>query len=119
MIDAQSEPLEEADSAPTSAAAFQHALDAEKDAHLRLAADFHNFRKRTRRDAEQQAAAEKEAVILDLLPILDNLERALASEHVTTPAPMASRRGVILSETAVTHKAPPRAPAPLAARRAP
>ena len=46
---------------------------------MRLAADFDNFRKRTRRDAERQAAAEKEAFISDLLPVLDNLERALGS----------------------------------------
>jgi molecular chaperone GrpE len=56
-------------------------LAAQKDDYLRLAADFDNFKKRTRRDSEQQAAAEKEAFIRDLLPILDNLERALASEQ--------------------------------------
>ena len=53
-------------------------LAAQKDDYLRLAADFDNFKKRTRRDAEQQAAAAKESFILDLLPVLDNLERALA-----------------------------------------
>ena len=55
---------------------------AQKDQYLRLAADFENFRKRTRRDSERQAAAEKEAFIRDLLPILDILERALASEQM-------------------------------------
>ncbi len=54
---------------------------AQKDEYLRLAADFDNYRKRTRRDSERQAAAEKEAFIADLLPIFDNLERALASEQ--------------------------------------
>jgi molecular chaperone GrpE len=58
-------------------------LAAQKDHYLRLAADFDNFKKRTRRDSEQQAAAEKEAFIRDLLPVLDNLERALASEQST------------------------------------
>ena len=59
-------------------AILQQQLAAQKDDYLRLAADFDNFKKRTRRDSGQQAAAEKESFILDLLPVLDNLERALA-----------------------------------------
>lgn len=61
-------------------------LAAQKDDYLRLAADFDNFKKRTRRDTAQQAAAQKEAFIADLLPILDNLERALASEQAADSA---------------------------------
>ena len=57
------------------------ALAAQKDDYLRLAADFDNFRKRTRRDSEQQAAAEKENFIRELLPVLDDLERALSREQ--------------------------------------
>lgn len=59
-------------------------LFAQKDDYRRLAADFDNFKKRTRRDSERQASAEKEAFISDLLPALDNLERALASEQSMT-----------------------------------
>lgn len=77
-------------SAPNSAATdpteLLKALAAQTDDYLRLAADFDNFRKRTRRDSEQQAAAEKESFIRDLLPILDNLERALACEQSTSSA---------------------------------
>ena len=58
---------------------LQQELVAQKDDYLRLAADFDNFKKRTRRDAEQQAAAQKDAFIVALLPVLDNLERALTS----------------------------------------
>jgi molecular chaperone GrpE len=65
---------------------LQTALAAPKEDYLSLAADFDNFRKRTRRDSEQQAAAEKESFIQDLLPILDNLERALACEGATSSA---------------------------------
>ena len=50
-------------------------LEVQKDLYLRLAADFDNFKKRTRRDAERQDAAGKEAILLELLPTLDNLER--------------------------------------------
>jgi molecular chaperone GrpE len=51
----------------------------QKDLNLRLVADFANFRRRTRQDAERQALAHKESFIHELLPALDNLERALAS----------------------------------------
>ncbi len=48
----------------------------------RVAADFDNFRKRVARDAEDQARRAVEGIVGDLLPVLDNLERALdASEH--------------------------------------
>jgi len=55
-------------------------LSRQKELYLRLAADFDNFRKRTAQEADRRAAAQKEAFIRDLLPVLDNLERALASE---------------------------------------
>ena len=47
--------------------------------NLRLAADFENFKRRTRLDAEVRAAAQKTSFIHELLPIIDNLERALDS----------------------------------------
>lgn len=53
-------------------------LAKEKDLYLRLAADFDNFRKRSAQEAERRAAAQKEAFIRELLPIIDNLERALS-----------------------------------------
>jgi molecular chaperone GrpE len=56
-------------------------LAEQKDRYLRLSADFDNFRKRTVRDAEQRAASEKESFIHELLPILDNLERALSGGY--------------------------------------
>ncbi|MES2309805.1 MAG: nucleotide exchange factor GrpE [Verrucomicrobiota bacterium] len=58
---------------------IQNELIALKESYLRLAADFDNFKKRTRRDSEQRASEEKESFIQDLLPVLDNLERALDS----------------------------------------
>ena len=48
----------------------------------RVAADFDNYRKRVARDAEAQTARAGESLVAELLPVLDNLERALdASEH--------------------------------------
>ena len=54
-------------------------LAEQKDLHLRLAADFENFKRRSRQESETRAAAQKEAFIHELLPVIDNLERALAS----------------------------------------
>ncbi len=47
-----------------------------------MAADFDNFRKRVARDAEEQSRRAIEGVVAELLPVLDNLDRALdASDH--------------------------------------
>jgi molecular chaperone GrpE len=71
---------------------LQAELAGERDRYLRLAADFDDFRKRTGRETERSAAAQKEAFIRDLLPAIDNLERALASEGSTSPEQL--RQGV-------------------------
>ena len=48
----------------------------------RVAADFDNYRKRVARDSEGQAERAAESIVAELLPVLDNLERAVdASEH--------------------------------------
>jgi molecular chaperone GrpE len=48
----------------------------------RVAADFDNYRKRVTRDAQAQATHAAESLVHELLPVLDNLERAIdASEH--------------------------------------
>jgi molecular chaperone GrpE len=63
------------------------ALERERDEYLndlkRLAADFENYRKRAARDQESLAARASEALVKELLPILDDLERALgaAEQH--------------------------------------
>jgi len=54
-------------------------LAEQKNLHLRLAADFDNFKRRSRLESESRAAAQKDSFIHELLPIIDNLERALAS----------------------------------------
>jgi molecular chaperone GrpE len=53
------------------------------DSLQRLKAEFDNFRKRTVRDSAAQAARASESIVKELLPVLDDLERALvaAEEH--------------------------------------
>ena len=63
------------------------ALEAERDEHLndlkRVAAEFENYRKRVLRDQESLVARAHERLVKELLPVLDDLERALAAaeEH--------------------------------------
>jgi molecular chaperone GrpE len=67
-----------AEAAATESDILRAKLAEQKDLNRRLVADFANFRRRTREEAERQGRALKEAFIHDLLPALDNLERALA-----------------------------------------
>jgi len=67
------------ESAATESEALLKDLAEQKDLHLRLAADFENFKRRSRQEAETRAVAQKDSFIVELLPVIDNLERALAS----------------------------------------
>jgi molecular chaperone GrpE len=57
--------------------------DERTDDLKRVAAEFENYRKRVARDQASQAARAHERLVKELLPVLDDLERALeaASEH--------------------------------------
>ena len=63
------------------------AAEAEAETHLndlkRLAAEFENYRKRVAREQEAFSARAAERLVKELLPIVDDLERALqaAEEH--------------------------------------
>ncbi len=58
-------------------------LVAERDKYLELAqrtqADFENYRKRAAKDAATAGERAKAGLVRELLPVLDNLERALAT----------------------------------------
>jgi molecular chaperone GrpE len=49
------------------------------DRHLRLRADFENFRRRAAKDYESAHREGRRAALAPLLPVLDTLERALAA----------------------------------------
>jgi molecular chaperone GrpE len=55
-----------------------------KDALLRTAADYDNFRKRTRRELEEARRNGREDLLRALLPVFDNLERAIQSAGRTS-----------------------------------
>jgi molecular chaperone GrpE len=53
--------------------------DSLRDQLLRTAADFDNFRKRARREMEDARTRGKDEAIKEILPVFDNLERAVAA----------------------------------------
>lgn len=70
---AELDPLE---AARTEAAQF-------KDRMLRTAADFDNFRKRARREAEEALRKGRDGLLRELLPVFDNIERAVAHSEAS------------------------------------
>ena len=66
-----------------------------KDRLLRTAAEFDNYRKRTDRERQTLSDSITAGVVEDLLPLVDDLERALAADPGTEGAE-AYRRGVQL-----------------------
>ena len=75
--------METAEAAPVEdkAAALEAELKEKSDRILRLQADFENFRRRTAKEKEELAAVITQNILGDLLPLLDNFERAMAVEQ--------------------------------------
>ncbi|WP_445678093.1 nucleotide exchange factor GrpE [Psychrobacillus sp. FSL H8-0484] len=61
-------------------------LDEEKDKAIRLRADFENYKRRVQLDKEADYKYRAQSVLTEILPVLDNLERALAVEATTEEA---------------------------------
>ena len=59
---------------------FEEKYNAEHDAYLRLAAEYANFRKRTTAEKDSAYANGKADAIEKLLPVYDNLSRAMQQE---------------------------------------
>lgn len=54
-----------------------------KDKLMRMAADFDNFRKRSRREVSDAEKKGRDSLLHDLLPVFDNLERATSHANST------------------------------------
>ena len=62
------------------AAELQAQLEEEQNKYLRLLADYDNFKRRTKKDQELAKQFRSQSLLTDLLPVLDNFDRALAVE---------------------------------------
>lgn len=76
-------------------ASLKAELEATRDKYLRTAADFDNFRKRSRRDVDDAEKKGRETLLRELLPVFDNLERA-ASSAAQAPEAKAIADGVTM-----------------------
>ena len=61
--------------------ALKNELAIKNDQLMRTAAEFDNFKKRTEREKASVAEFAKAGLIKQLLPILDNIDRASAADH--------------------------------------
>jgi molecular chaperone GrpE len=86
----------EAPAASEQAVALEQ-VEGERDKYLELAqrtrADFENYRKRVARETEEAARRGKASLAAELVPVLDNLERALAAAGIEPEAALDASSG--------------------------
>ena len=89
---------EEVMALPTLLAQCQQELAEAKNANLRAQADFDNYRKRLRAERDLEYTRGRDRVLLELLPVIDDFERALSAvpDARENCPPDALRQGVEL-----------------------
>ena len=85
---ASEEPAADSEAGETSGEAeqLQQALKEKEDQYLRLQAEYANFRRRTTKEKEELAAVVTQNILTDMLPLLDNFDRAMAAESADLDA---------------------------------
>ena len=78
-VEEQEQPIEQIPETP-EVDPWEEKYNQEHDSYLRLAADYDNFRKRTAKEKEALYSMGKADAVAKLLPVYDNLERALNQE---------------------------------------
>lgn len=66
------------------AGTLKEQLAAEKDRFLRLSAEFENYKKRKQREIDEFKKFANETIFRQILPVVDNLERAIASAETNS-----------------------------------
>ncbi|MGE0084214.1 MAG: nucleotide exchange factor GrpE [Desulfococcaceae bacterium] len=89
--DSQSDPLIQKEK---ELEAVREELGAEKDRFLRFYAEFDNYKKRNAREMQDFRKFANESLIRELLPVIDNLERAVQSAEGNAEADKSIREGV-------------------------
>ena len=70
----------EAEAAEKAAEAEKAAAEAESERYMRLMAEFQNYKKRAAKEKTDTLQYANEKIVGELLPVIDNFERALATE---------------------------------------
>ena len=94
----KAEKMAEQDNVADDLTALQQKYDELNDTHLRLRAEFDNYRKRTMREKADLIKMGGEGALKNLLPVIDDFERALQNIR-TTEEIDALREGVDLIYT--------------------
>lgn len=68
---------------PTELEKLQAQLNETNEKFLRTLAEYDNYRKRSQKEKEQAYGDSKAAVLTDLLPVLDNFERAASNKEAS------------------------------------
>ena len=71
-------------------------LQAEKEKYLRLYSEFDNFRRRTTKERLEWMQTASKDVILNVLPVIDDMERALKSMEASKDMSKEAIEGMIL-----------------------
>ena len=84
QVDGQEQAAENIENGPSIEENHKEELSQANDKYLRLYAEFDNFRRRTIKEREDARKTEGKDVIVALLPVLDDFERALRSMDTAT-----------------------------------
>lgn len=77
-VETEEVPVEVAEADETEE--LREQLEAEQNKYLRLMADFDNYKRRAVKDRQEAEKFRAQALLTDLLPVMDNFDRALAVE---------------------------------------
>src|SRR5712691_5175094 len=92
MTQAAQKPDEHSSATQAEIERLQQALSREHDRHRRALADFDNYRKRVQREWDSAAQAGKRQLVLALLDVMDDFERALSYANTAPDSILAGAR---------------------------
>ena len=92
MTQVEQRPDENSSAAQAEIERLTQALSREHDMHLRALADFNNYRKRMQREWDSASQAGKRQLVLALLDVMDDFERAFAYASTAPESLLAGTR---------------------------
>lgn len=81
LIAAKNEAIKERDDAVVASDAARKEMTEMRERWMRAQADFDNYKKRQQREMQEQVKYSNEKLLRDLIPVVDNLERAVAASQ--------------------------------------
>jgi molecular chaperone GrpE len=103
MTQTAQRPDDNGSAAPAEIERLTQELSRTRDLHLRTLADFDNYRKRVQREQDSAAQAGKRQLVLALLEVMDDFERALAYANTAPESILAGARVIHQRLTDLLH----------------